>query len=82
MNAEEIARDFLLFGRPDVTVVEVRGNVDTRLARENGRLDVVMLSGGEPTLHDVKPRKRRRSPVPAAGTGSPRRTRRRPRSRP
>ena len=26
-------------------------NVDQRLARENGRLDVLMLSGGEPTLH-------------------------------
>jgi uncharacterized radical SAM superfamily Fe-S cluster-containing enzyme len=32
---------------PDV----VLANVDQRLARENGRLDVVMLSGGEPTLH-------------------------------
>jgi uncharacterized Fe-S cluster-containing radical SAM superfamily protein len=26
-------------------------NVDTRLARENGRLDVLMISGGEPTVH-------------------------------
>lgn len=26
-------------------------NIDQRLARENGRLDVLMLSGGEPTLH-------------------------------
>jgi len=29
----------------------VLANIDQRLARENGRLDVVMLSGGEPTLH-------------------------------
>ncbi|WP_420810901.1 radical SAM protein [Euzebya rosea] len=34
-----------------VPVEEVLANVDQRLARENGRLDVVMLSGGEPTLH-------------------------------
>ena len=34
-----------------VPVAEVLANVDARLARENGRLDVVMLSGGEPTLH-------------------------------
>lgn len=34
-----------------VPVGEVLANVDARLARENGRLDVVMLSGGEPTLH-------------------------------
>ncbi|MCB0946087.1 MAG: radical SAM protein, partial [Mycobacterium sp.] len=30
---------------------DVLANVDQRLARENGRLDVLMLSGGEPTLH-------------------------------
>lgn len=30
---------------------EVLTNIDTRLARENGRLDVLMLSGGEPTLY-------------------------------
>ncbi|MEI2712648.1 MAG: radical SAM protein [Nocardioides sp.] len=30
---------------------QVLANIDTRLARENGRLDVVMLSGGEPTLY-------------------------------
>jgi len=30
---------------------EVLANIDTRLARENGRLDVLMLSGGEPTLY-------------------------------
>lgn len=34
-----------------VPVAEVLANVDARLAREEGRLDVVMLSGGEPTLH-------------------------------
>ncbi|GAB0108143.1 radical SAM protein [Nocardia sp. JMUB6875] len=34
-----------------VAVEEVLANVDQRLARENGRLDVLMLSGGEPTLH-------------------------------
>jgi uncharacterized radical SAM superfamily Fe-S cluster-containing enzyme len=30
---------------------EVLANIDTRLARESGRLDVLMLSGGEPTLY-------------------------------
>ncbi|WP_198949916.1 radical SAM protein [Kineosporia sp. A_224] len=34
-----------------VPVADVLANVDTRLSRENGRIDVVMLSGGEPTLH-------------------------------
>ncbi|WP_327088350.1 radical SAM protein [Nonomuraea sp. NBC_01738] len=34
-----------------VPVEEILANVDQRLARENGRLDVLMLSGGEPTLH-------------------------------
>ncbi len=34
-----------------VPVEEVLANVDQRLARENGRLDVLMLSGGEPTTH-------------------------------
>ena len=34
-----------------VPVEAVLAGVDARLARENGRLDVVMLSGGEPTLH-------------------------------
>lgn len=34
-----------------VAVRDVLANVDQRLARENGRLDVLMLSGGEPTLH-------------------------------
>ena len=33
------------------SVEEVLANVDARLAREDGRLDVLMLSGGEPTLH-------------------------------
>lgn len=30
---------------------DILANVDQRLAREGGRLDVLMLSGGEPTLH-------------------------------
>lgn len=34
-----------------VPVADVLASVDTRLSRENGRLDVVMISGGEPTLH-------------------------------
>ena len=34
-----------------VPVAQVMANVDARLARENGRLDVVMISGGEPTVH-------------------------------
>ncbi|MGV0811953.1 radical SAM protein [Mycolicibacterium boenickei] len=34
-----------------VPTAEVLANVDQRLARENGRIDVLMLSGGEPTLH-------------------------------
>jgi uncharacterized radical SAM superfamily Fe-S cluster-containing enzyme len=34
-----------------VPVDEVLANVDQRLAREGGRLDVLMLSGGEPTIH-------------------------------
>lgn len=34
-----------------VPVAQVLANVDARLARENGRLDVLMLSGGEPTIH-------------------------------
>lgn len=32
-------------------VEAVLANVDARLARENNHLDVLMLSGGEPTLH-------------------------------
>nr|WP_055504411.1 radical SAM protein [Nonomuraea pusilla] len=38
-----------------VPVRDVLANVDQRLARENGRLDVLMLSGGEPTLHPELP---------------------------
>lgn len=38
-----------------VPVAEVLANVDQRLTRENGRLDVVMISGGEPTLHPQLP---------------------------
>jgi uncharacterized radical SAM superfamily Fe-S cluster-containing enzyme len=34
-----------------VPLADVLESVDTRLARENGRLDVLMLSGGEPTLY-------------------------------
>jgi uncharacterized radical SAM superfamily Fe-S cluster-containing enzyme len=34
-----------------VAVEDVLANVDQRLERENGRLDVLMLSGGEPTVH-------------------------------
>ena len=34
-----------------VPVADVLANVDQRLAREGGRLDVVMVSGGEPTVH-------------------------------
>jgi 7,8-dihydro-6-hydroxymethylpterin dimethyltransferase len=33
------------------TVDDVLANVDQRLAREGGQLDVLMLSGGEPTIH-------------------------------
>lgn len=38
-----------------VAVADVLANVDQRLARENGRIDVLMLSGGEPTLHPRLP---------------------------
>jgi uncharacterized radical SAM superfamily Fe-S cluster-containing enzyme len=34
-----------------VPVAEVLASLDTRLGREANRLDVLMLSGGEPTLH-------------------------------
>ena len=30
---------------------EVLANIDQRIARENGRLDVLMISGGEPTIY-------------------------------
>ena len=32
-------------------LAQVLASVDARLARENGRIDVLMLSGGEPTLY-------------------------------
>lgn len=38
-----------------VAVADVLANVDQRLKRENGRLDVLMLSGGEPSLHPQLP---------------------------
>jgi uncharacterized radical SAM superfamily Fe-S cluster-containing enzyme len=38
-----------------VPIEQILANIDQRLARENGRLDVVMLSGGEPTLHPQLP---------------------------
>jgi uncharacterized radical SAM superfamily Fe-S cluster-containing enzyme len=38
------------------SVEDVLANVDARIAREDGRLDVLMLSGGEPTLHPELPR--------------------------
>jgi hypothetical protein len=38
-----------------VPVEAVLASVDQRLERENGRLDVLMLSGGEPTLHPRLP---------------------------
>jgi len=34
-----------------VPVADVLASVDQRIARENGHLDVLMLSGGEPSLH-------------------------------
>ncbi|GAB1694630.1 radical SAM protein [Krasilnikovia sp. M28-CT-15] len=34
-----------------VALADILASVDTRISRENGRLDVLMLSGGEPTLH-------------------------------
>jgi uncharacterized radical SAM superfamily Fe-S cluster-containing enzyme len=38
-----------------VTIRDVLAKVDQRLERENGRVDVLMLSGGEPTLHPQLP---------------------------
>ncbi|MGI9594770.1 MAG: radical SAM protein, partial [Acidimicrobiales bacterium] len=38
-----------------VPMAEILASVDQRLARENGRIDVVMLSGGDPTLHPELP---------------------------
>lgn len=44
---------------PDLTGVvpldDVLANLDQRLAREHGRIDVLMLSGGEPTLYPALP---------------------------
>ena len=34
-----------------VPLADILANIDQRLEREDGKLDVVMLSGGEPTLH-------------------------------
>ena len=43
--------------RAGIAPVEaILANIDAKLARENGRLDVLMLSGGEPTLHPELPR--------------------------
>lgn len=39
-----------------VPVEDLLANLDQRLEREGGRLDVLMLSGGEPTLHPELPR--------------------------
>jgi hypothetical protein len=40
---------------PELTGVaaadDILANIDQRLAREGGRIDVLMLSGGEPTIH-------------------------------
>jgi 7,8-dihydro-6-hydroxymethylpterin dimethyltransferase len=44
---------------PGLTAVaplaDVLASIDTRLSRENGRIDVLMLSGGEPTLYPHLP---------------------------
>jgi 7,8-dihydro-6-hydroxymethylpterin dimethyltransferase len=42
-------------GRGVVPLADILRNVDQRIARENGRIDVLMLSGGEPTLHPQLP---------------------------
>jgi 7,8-dihydro-6-hydroxymethylpterin dimethyltransferase len=34
-----------------VPVEDILANIDQRLARENGQIDVLMISGGEPTIH-------------------------------
>jgi hypothetical protein len=36
-----------------VPIATILANIDQRLERENGQLDVLMLSGGEPTLHPL-----------------------------
>jgi len=38
-----------------VPLADVLASIDTRLSREGGRLDVLMLSGGEPTLYPELP---------------------------
>ena len=40
------------YARPD----DLLASVDTAIAREGGKLDLVMLSGGEPTIHPELPR--------------------------
>ncbi|BCJ47370.1 radical SAM protein [Actinoplanes ianthinogenes] len=42
-------------GHP-VPIADVLAGIDAKLDRENGRLDVLMLSGGEPTLHPDLPK--------------------------
>ena len=37
--------------RPSRRSTQVLASIDARLSRENGRIDVLMLSGGEPTLY-------------------------------
>lgn len=34
-----------------VPVEQILANIDQRIAREDGRIDVLMISGGEPTIH-------------------------------
>ena len=38
-----------------VPLADILAGVDTKLSRENGRIDVLMLSGGEPTLYPHLP---------------------------
>src|SRR4029079_2862151 len=38
-----------------VSLEQVLASIDARLSRENGRIDVLMLSGGEPTLYPWLP---------------------------
>ena len=66
-----------------VPLEEVLASIDARLSRENGRIDVLMLSGGEPTLYpwlaelldDVAKRPIVRVLVNTNGLGSRRTTR-------
>ena len=57
----------------------VLASIDARLGRENGRIDVLMLSGGEPTLYPQLARAARRGRRPAdrAGPGQHQRARHR-----